>query len=106
MSNIVHCNQILDIPVGHAVVDFGPVVMDRKGNRKEGWIFAIGYSENYHEPGTRIPKEECEDREAYILGIRLQTPEQADVYAKHFAMMAEEMRTETISEAEDSNESL
>ena len=105
MSDIAHCNQILDIPVGHAVVNFGPV-MDREGNQKEGWIFAIGYSENYYEPGTKPPKEEFEDRENYIIGIKLRTPEQAEAYASQFAKMAEEMRKGTASEVEDSHESL
>jgi len=106
MSDIAHCNQILDIPVGHAVVNFGHV-MDHEGNKKEGWIFAIGYSENYHETGTKMPKKEYENRENYILGIKLRTPEQADVYARHFAIMAEEMRKQAASETEDeSRESL
>lgn len=105
MSNIAHCNQILDIPVGHAVVNFGPV-MDREGNQKEGWIFGIGYSENYYDPGTKPTKEEYDSRETYIIGIKLRTPEQAEAYARQFAKMAEEMRKETASKAEDSNESL
>lgn len=106
MSDIAHCNRILDIPLGHAVANFGPV-MDREGNQKESWIFAIGYSENYHEPGNKLPKEDYEDRENYIIGIKLRSPEQADAYAGCFAMMAEEMRKGTASETEDeSRESL
>ena len=90
MSDTAHCNQILDIPEGHAVLNYGPVI-DKEGNRKQSWLFAVGYSQNYHEPGTQESREEYDARDVWLLGIKLRTPEQAESYSRQFAKMAKEM---------------
>ena len=91
MRDVKKVQNLIDIPEGHAVLNYGPVI-DKEGNRKQSWLFAVGYSQNYHEPGTRESREEYDARDVWLLGIKLRTPEQAESYSRQFAKMAEEMR--------------
>jgi hypothetical protein len=92
-------NATLDIPVGHTLLNFGPVTA--KNEKENIWAFAIGYNDDYNEPTPfcESPKSDY----VYELAIILRKPEQAEAYADMFSKMATRMR-ETQKENGEKNE--
>ena len=80
------CKASLDIPVGHALLNFGPVASENE----EAWAFAIGFSNDYREPTSFCERPKGDY--VYELAIILRKREQAEAYADMFYKMATKMR--------------
>ena len=81
---------ILDIPIGHAILNYGPICVEGKNEDSKEWCFVIGYSEDKHVPG-----ELCEQQlpgYEYNLAIKLRSYKQAEAYSDMFSEMAKAMR--------------
>lgn len=93
---IEHC---IDIPEGHAVLNFGRDLKD--DGSSDSWFFVIKYLSEKHEPGSYVDRSVLGDSKHYDLGIRLTNYKQAYSYANIFDKMGkimEQYQTAEIAE--------
>lgn len=85
----VTIDHYIDIPEGHAVLNFGKDLKD--DGSIESWLFVIKYLPEKHEPGSYVDPSVLGGSKHYDIGIRLTNYKQAYAYADIFDKMGKIM---------------
>lgn len=94
--NDVIIDNFINIPEGHAILNFGKSLKD-DGSIKF-WLFVIKYSQEKYESGSYVDSSVLGDSKHYDVGIRLTNYKQAYTYADIFNEMGKIMEQCQIAE--------
>lgn len=82
-------DNLIDIPEGHAILNFGKDIKD--DGSINSWLFVIKYSQEKYESGSYVDPSVLGGSKHYDIGIKLTNYKQAYAYADIFDKMGKIM---------------